>query len=122
MHRETAAKSTSKCVLHNSALILSGLQCMPGVINSCMHAYQKSSSDVTAWLLRLPWAQVQQLEAVGKHGIALASSMVTKMKVPDAAISVGGGVARHSFFCALLICVKCIRGYPMYTQSMCGAS
>jgi len=27
---------------------------------------------------------VQQLEAVGKQGIALASSMVTKMKVPNA--------------------------------------
>lgn len=29
---------------------------------------------------RLPWAQVQQLEAVGKQGVAVASSLVTKMK------------------------------------------
>ena len=36
---------------------------------------------VTAWLCRLSWVHVQQLEAVGKCGIALASSMVTKMKV-----------------------------------------
>ena len=29
---------------------------------------------------RLPWAHVEQLEAVGKRGIAVAGSMVTKMK------------------------------------------
>lgn len=29
---------------------------------------------------RLPWAHVQQLEAVGKQGVALATNLVTKMK------------------------------------------
>ena len=50
-----------------------------------MYACPSHHLTSVARLRRLPWAQVQQLEAVGKHGIAVASSMVTKMKVPNAA-------------------------------------